>query len=339
MIPSLSLPLLADLSPQVYTDHLNSTQLIEDSRTVVNQANRLRSMNGRSYYRWILDLVSRKFATVTYTKAHTDAISIPALLNREADHLASSSQKFASTIPIAPIPTFFMNPYTFHREPDGWIESNIRYFVDHFLAKMTADSLALLPKHRMSTWLYDSSPPPPWIYVKASSAYTALVQLYARSGQLPTADGMYQEKVSPSSLCLFGCLLTKNPHHIFINCPRFTGMRNNELASVYATVKARLDDAAVAPLHQMPILNLAKSIFSDSEIVWPLRSTFFFLGQIPKIQPLLSPLSLVGSLNRARLIHNIAADLHLSSVRLASRIFGDLQKEMSKKHAGILSAR
>jgi hypothetical protein len=48
---------LADPSPQIYTDHLNSTMLIDDSLTAVNQERRLRSMNGRSYYRWILDLV------------------------------------------------------------------------------------------------------------------------------------------------------------------------------------------------------------------------------------------------------------------------------------------
>jgi len=58
------------------------------------------------------------------------------------------------------------------------------------------------------------------------------------------------------------------------------------------------------------------------------------LGQIPnlKIDPLISPLSMNNSVNRSRLVHNIASDLHLSSVRLASRIFGDLQKVMSKRH-------
>jgi hypothetical protein len=148
-------------------------------------------MNGQSYYRWILDLVKRKSAVVTYTKAHTSDTTLSASLNREADHLASTSQKIISSIPIAPIPTFYMDPYTFHREPDGWLESNIRYFVDYFNAKSTADALAFLPKHCMSTWLYDPNSPPPWLYTKASSAYTALVQLYARSGQLPTADGMF----------------------------------------------------------------------------------------------------------------------------------------------------
>src|SRR6202044_3841297 len=119
-------------------NHLDPAMLIDDSRTAVKQERRLRSMNGRSYYRWILDLVFRKSATVTYTKAHTNDTSLPASLNREADHYASSAQKSIMSIPIAPSPTFFMDPFTFHRQSDGWIESNIRYFVDHFIAKATA---------------------------------------------------------------------------------------------------------------------------------------------------------------------------------------------------------
>jgi hypothetical protein len=177
---------LADSHPQIYTDHLNSTMLIDDSSTAVNQEHRLRSMNRRSYYHWILDLTSRKSATITYTKAHTDATSLDTALNMEAGHYASSAQKVIPSIPIAPIPTFYMDHYTFHREPDSWVESNLRYYTDHFATKATANRLALLPKHHMTTWLYDSNPPPPWVYTKATSAYTALVQLYTRSGQLPT---------------------------------------------------------------------------------------------------------------------------------------------------------
>jgi hypothetical protein len=326
---------LAEKPPVIYTDHLNSTILIEDSQSAVNQDRRLRSMNGRSYYWWILDLVNRKTATITYTKAHTDDVTLSASLNREADHLASTSQKHISLIPVAPIPTFYMDPYTFHREPDGWVESNVRYFVDHFCAKSTADTLALLPKHRMTTWLYDPNAPPPWLYLKASSAYTALVQLYARSGQLPTADGMFNKKASISSLCRFGCPHTETPHHIFVVCPRFSELRNNELSSLEVLIKRRLDDADIDTPHQTPIIQLAKSIFSDSNSIWPLHSTAFFLGQIPKVEPLLSPLSITNSVKRSRLIHNIATDLHLSSVRLTSRIFGDLQKVISKRHADL----
>ena len=323
---------LAKQPPLIYTDHLNSTQLIDDNRTAINQAHRLCSMNGRSYYRWILDLVTRKSATISYTKAHTTDTSLPASLNREADHLASSTQKNISKISIAPVPTFFMEPYTFHRDCDGWIESNIRYFVDHHLAKATADSLALLPKHHMSTWLYDPTPPPPWIYTKASSAYTALVQLYGRSGQLQTAEGMFQKKTSTSRMCRFGCDDIESPHHIFVSCDRFSNLRSNELTAIHTSIKNRLDAADICSHNQKPLLDLAKLIFTNSDL-WPLHSTYYYIGQIPKIGPLLPPSTFDNYVNHSRLIHNIASDLHLSSVRLASRIFGNLQKEVSKRHA------
>jgi hypothetical protein len=35
--------------------------------------------------------------------------------------------------------------------------------------------------------------------------------------------------------------------------------------------------------------------------------------------------------NHSRLIHNITADIHLVSACLASRIYGDMQKEMTKR--------
>jgi hypothetical protein len=269
---------------------------------------------------------------VTYTKAHTTDTTLPASLNRQADHYASTAQNIISSIPVAPVPTFFMDPYTFHRENDGWIESNIRYFVDHFSSKATADTIALMPKHRMTTWLYDPTPPPPWIYTKAPSAYTALVQLYARSGQLASADGMFQKKATLSQLCRFGCLVTENPHHIFVDCCRFSELRTSALVALTSSVQKRLDEAEVDSCYHSSVLHAVKYIFSDSATVWPLNSSCYFLGQIPKIQPLLSPLSITSSVERSRLVHIIANDIHLSSARLASRIYGDYQKEMTHRH-------
>jgi hypothetical protein len=191
----------------------------------------------------------------------------------------------------------------------------------------------------MTTWLSDLHPPPPWIYTKASSAYTALIQLYARSGQLPTADGMFQKKATLSRVCRFGCPDTETPHHVFAVCDRFSELRSNELDALISSIQKRLVGAAIDPPDQLPFLDLAKSIFSDSDTLWPLHSTVFYLGQIPKIGPLLPLPSLSSSVTRSRLVHNIASDIHLSSVRLASRIFGNLQKEISIRHAAIFGTR
>jgi hypothetical protein len=78
-----------------------------------------------------------------------------------------------------------MNEFTFFRvtRNDGWIESNIRIYIEQSVSRMTAEALAM----GQSTWLYHQPNPPTYIYHKATSAYTAAVQLYARSGQLATA--------------------------------------------------------------------------------------------------------------------------------------------------------
>jgi hypothetical protein len=56
-------------------------------------------------------------------------VSLPARLNYEADHYASSAQRQPREILSAPIPTFFMDKYTFHSHDDGWIESNIMTYL------------------------------------------------------------------------------------------------------------------------------------------------------------------------------------------------------------------
>src|ERR1700683_1202375 len=90
----------------LHTDHLDSVRFIKDARSSINQESRMRNMNGRLYYRWILDMVTRSRTQVNHTKGHSDAVNIASLMNNEADHYASQSQKFVSNLHFAPIPTF-----------------------------------------------------------------------------------------------------------------------------------------------------------------------------------------------------------------------------------------
>ncbi|KAF8972950.1 hypothetical protein BDZ97DRAFT_641851 [Flammula alnicola] len=71
-------------------------------------------MNDRSYYRWILSLLSepsRVDLNIKYTPGHSDDKSTEAQVNSEADYLASSTQKIFRDLPEAPPPTFHMNDY------------------------------------------------------------------------------------------------------------------------------------------------------------------------------------------------------------------------------------
>jgi hypothetical protein len=116
-------------------------------------------------------------------------------------------------------------------------------------------------------------------------------------------------------------------------------MRSKELESLVTSIKKKLDDAEVDPHDQTRIMDTVKYIFSDSKNVWPLQSSMYFLGQIPKVKPLLPPLSMTSHVDRSRLIHNWATNMHLASAHLASRIHGDLQKEMTKRRDEIYGTR
>jgi hypothetical protein len=124
LITALALSNPSDNASVLYTDHLNSVRLIEDSRTAVEQQTRLRGMNGRAYYRWILALTNTNPLKIVYTPGHSTEVSEPARMNFEADHYASLAQRYLNDIPVAPIPTFFMDDFTFFSNDDGWIESN-----------------------------------------------------------------------------------------------------------------------------------------------------------------------------------------------------------------------
>src|ERR1700734_3477560 len=139
----------------LYSDHMNSVHLIKDSRSSISQETRLRNMNGHSYYRWILDLAKETRTSVIYTKGHSKEVTLASQLNNEADYYASKSQNVASSIHPAPIPTFYMDEYTFYRLADGWIESHIRTFIEYFLVNATSDELAIGHGDQMATCLSD----------------------------------------------------------------------------------------------------------------------------------------------------------------------------------------
>ncbi|KAG6822923.1 hypothetical protein H0H92_012047, partial [Tricholoma furcatifolium] len=65
----------------------------------------------------------------THIKAHTNIDSLATNINRLADHLATSSHTSIIPLPSAPLPTFYMDPFTLYSEYDGWIETPIQPFI------------------------------------------------------------------------------------------------------------------------------------------------------------------------------------------------------------------
>ncbi|KIK04953.1 hypothetical protein K443DRAFT_92029 [Laccaria amethystina LaAM-08-1] len=320
---------VADDLVTVLTDHLNSVRLIDDSRTSVSQVPRLCYMNGRSYYRWILSLVSRRHVAINYTAGHSGGSSLEAKMNDEADFLATSSQKFISELSQSPIPSFFMNDYTLHSELDGWIESNTMHFIEILLARKSASTLGIGHDLRMSTWAHDPGPPPDFPYTKAVSAHSAAVQLYARSGQLATEDVLYRRGKRKDDLCSFGCEVTGNMHHIFVNCMQYSRWRDDANRELVERTELKLTNMKIEGAVRDGLLATAKSLFSDSTAVWPLHHSLFYLGQIPNLDLLISREAGIGEMEYRRLRAHISSDWHTASIRLAGRIFGDYQRKMA----------
>ncbi|KII84505.1 hypothetical protein PLICRDRAFT_117547 [Plicaturopsis crispa FD-325 SS-3] len=310
LIAGLILSNTEDESSCLFSDHLNSVRFVEDVRSSIDQESRMRNMNGRG---------------------HSQDTDIASLLNNDADHFAVSSQRAISTTPIAPIPTFTMDEFTFYRENDGWIESNIRAFIDYFLARAASENLAIGHRQRMATWLYDPRPPPLYPYTRATAAYSALVQLYARSGQLATAEGLKQKGQGSDDGCRYGCNAIEDPYHIFVECRRFEALRREATEGVEKRTKARILDKGLEEARFASLLAAAKLLFSDSVDIWPLQYSAYYLGHVPPLDGHVPPDAFDDRLTRERFLHNVHADWHLAAVRLASRIFGTVQREMAKR--------
>jgi len=317
------------------TDHLNSVRLIEDSQSNVSQVPCLCNMNGRSYYQWILSLMDRMDVNVKYMPAHTDKDTIEAKMNRDANFYALSSHKVKHLIPQSPIPTFHMNKYTFYRNRDSWIESNISEFINVLLVCETSTSLGIGNGYRMSMWAHDQSSLPDFPYLRATLAHLAAVQLYARSGQLPTADILMERGKLSNNRCRLSCNDVEDMHHIFIYCKAYEGWRIETGISIVEWTKEKLNAMEVEEVVRDNLLITAKSLFIDDPVVWLLQKTLFYLGQLPKIDPLINLGSIkLGEIFERWLGSHIASSWHTLCICLAGRIFGDFQRRMAVLNDG-----
>ncbi|KAJ7491047.1 hypothetical protein FB451DRAFT_1023142 [Mycena latifolia] len=292
-------------TPRLYTDYLNAVKLIEDSKSSV---------------------------AFEHTKGHADERTTPSLMNTEADHYASMAQRCIDDVPTAPIPTFFMDEYTFYNERDGWIESNIRHLTDMMMAQNTSDDIAIGRQHRMLTSIYEPRPPPDFPYTRAYAAYSATVQLYARSGQLPVADTLFKRKKIDDDGCRLGCEAVEDAHHLFVECGRYSEWRGRMAEELKTKTETKLIEEGVEETARKGLLQAAKSLFRRDDEIWPLKHTFYYLGHIPPLEALLPNDAVDGTIKREKILHHLAADWHLAAIRLAGRIFGDYQREMAKKN-------
>ncbi|KNZ80992.1 hypothetical protein J132_03286 [Termitomyces sp. J132] len=328
---------LSNTEGVIYTDHLNSVRLIDDSLTTPNLEHKLRHMNARSYYRWLLDLLKHRTITIHYTKGHASGSTLPSILNNSADRHAVTAQSNPYT-PFAPIPTFFMDDFTLYSTRDGWIECNSRNFVDRLYSTRVANDLEYSSGLRLRRLVYDLGSPPEFPYLRATSCYSAVVQLYAHAGQLPTALRLHTRGKLDDGSCRFGCrLVSEDEHHIFVDCPRFADMRRESYLEVVHLTSNKcselIEKGLITADTTRRLSHAAKSLFRDDSSVWPLHNSAYYLGRVPDVLRLLwSEIDSVHgpSLEHRRQAHYFASAWHLSAIRLAGRIWGQVQRMMAR---------
>jgi hypothetical protein len=272
---------------------------------------------------------------VIHTKSHMNIMNLVSLLNNKADHYVSKAQGATHLIPAAPIPTFCMDDFTFYRDSDGWVKSNIHVFTDYFMARQTTVSLSHSHHHHMSVQLYDPRPSPLHPYTRASSAYSVLVQLYACWGQLPMASCSNQRGQLVSGKCRYGCKMMEDMHHIFVICTKFESLRSEAAGLKMKKIAKMVEDIEVRLSYGEKLMKAAKFFFCNSIECWPLHVLTFYLGYVPKLDALVSDEMFVNLTSCTRFLFNISSDFHLAGIRLVSCIWGAVQRDMARRRDGL----
>ncbi|KAL6299516.1 hypothetical protein BKA93DRAFT_870422 [Sparassis latifolia] len=309
-------------SPPLYTDHLNSTRLINGSLSASFPPlpHQWSSLPACSLYHWLRDILAsspQPLLTLMYTPAHTTSNSPAASANAFVDHLASHSHTLA--LPTPPVPTFTMDDYTLFSSSDGYIESDPSTYITQSLITTVVDDSAFAPSHTLALPLYSHCVPPDHPYTRASSAYSALVQLYARSAQLDTAYLRFAQFSDMLPWCCFGCSALETPHHIFVQCPIFEPLRRLAFHDVFLEMSKLLAGAQITTQLSDPILRIARSLFVD-DAVWPQYTSYYFLGIVPHIRDDGDP---PPTHDFHRLSIRIMQMWHTTGIHLVGRIWGD----------------
>jgi hypothetical protein len=167
----------------------------------------------------------------------------------------------------------------------GFVESTLLPFIDTLLAKTQATSIHSYHEPIPPLPLFDPTPPPIYPYAKTPSSYSAVIQLYARSGQLDSKHLLScRLKDGHQPWCCFGCRLIEDTHHIFVRCPKFTTLRESYSSRLHQATRTILTTYNLPPQDIAFIMERVSSLFFDSD-VWPSRRTAFYLGILPRLVP------------------------------------------------------
>jgi len=129
--------------------------------------------------------------------------------------------------------------------------------------------------------------------------------------------------------CRLGCN-EETTNHIFTHCEIFQQWREDAGNQLEKLIRERLNGMDVDEIERTRFLQKAKCFYTDDPELWPLVESHYYLGHVPKIRPRLTSLEKENRILRERIIHGIYCDWHNTSVRLAGRIFGELQRRAAR---------
>ena len=142
---------------------------------------------------------------------------------------------------------------------------------------------------------------------------------------------MKKKDESEDNGCRRGCKAVEDAYHVFIVCKAYLTLRRNAVEEVIKRTKSRIEEKGLEESKFSALLKAAKSLFSDNQDIWPLHYSFYYLGHVPPLNALVPESHFESRISCERFLHNVHTDWHLIAVRLASRIYGQLQKEMARR--------
>jgi hypothetical protein len=145
-------------------------------------------------------------------------------------------------------------------------------------------------------------------------------------------SGGKRRKVFDLDALASGCAV-ESMHHIFVECTHFADWRRDAANELFARTALKLTEAGIPEEAQQWVLQAAKSLFTDDAVIWPLKISQYYVGQLPSIREHVSVALIPNVVKRRKLWSHISADWHTGAIRLAGRIFGSIQRTMAARAA------
>ncbi|KAG1893693.1 uncharacterized protein F5891DRAFT_1258312 [Suillus fuscotomentosus] len=146
------------------------------------------------------------------------------------------------------------------------------------------------PARALVLGLHDSHRLPDFPYTRASSSFSAAVQLYPRSSQLNTAEVRHRRFRDISLWCHFGCDAFQSVHHVFALYPAFLAIRHAYSEQLCDESSSLLEGKTTDRVRE--VLELAaRHLFSDDAGLWPQYRMRSYASVVPPLARIVRDMS------------------------------------------------